>query len=160
MIPKEPMPQEAETASAETEKPEPADGFSELGGLWEIGYIQYRNQTINVHDYESLESLYNTTYLSFQEDGTFLYINFYFYSGTYSRLQGSGSNLFLLKTDSVYRLEVQGNDYTRVEVDGSNPSYLAELSEDGNTITFCEYDAITGKAKANDDPLYFVLSEG
>ena len=136
---------------------EPADGYLEIGGLWEVGAIVYKNQILSIHDVLGLEDLYDTTYLSFSDDGSFLYINLYFTSGTYSRLK---DNSFLLKTERVYRLDYQ--DGKAIEVDSTSEkhdSYIITLiTDDENTLAFNKYDAITGKARANDDALYFIKS--
>lgn len=144
----------------ETNEPvvaEPVDGYLELGGLWEVGAVVYRNQIIDVHDVPGLEDLYDTTYLSFSDDGSFLYINLFFTSGTYTRLKDSS---FLLKADRVYRLDYQDGEVVEIDSTSSNhTSYIVTITaDDGNTLVFNEYDAITGRARANDDPLYFTKS--
>ena len=144
----------------ETSEPvvaEPADGYRELGGLWEVGAVFYRNQIIDIHDVPGLADLYDTTYLSFNEDGSFLYINLFFTSGTYSRIK---DNTFLLKTDRVYRLDYQDGEVVEVDsTSSSNPSFIVTITaDDENTLVFNAYDPITGKARANDDPLYFAKS--
>ncbi|MBR3554131.1 MAG: Ltp family lipoprotein [Clostridia bacterium] len=148
----------SESQPTETEHVEPADGYAELGGLWEVGAIKYNNKIIDVRDVPALADLYDTTYLLFNEDGTFLYINLFFTSGTYTRLN---SGDFLLKTDRVYRLKVENGTVVEEEsTSGEKSSYLTALvKNDPNSLQFSGYDAITGKAKAGEDPLYFVKSD-
>ncbi len=133
-----------------------ADGYAELGGLWEVGAIYYNNKLIDVNDVSALKDLYDSTFLLLSEDGTFIYFDVYFKSGTYKRL--SGADAFLLKTDRVYRLKVvDGSVKEEDSIDGTKTTYLiSRVSGDSNSLQFNEYDAITGKAKAGTDPVYFV----
>lgn len=51
----------SETAvPAETPAPT-AEGYDVLGGTWAVGGIQMRGQLFDIHDYEALEDLYDTT---------------------------------------------------------------------------------------------------
>lgn len=143
-------------ATTTTESFAVADGYAELGGLWKVGAIYYNNKLIDVNDVSGLKDLYDSTFLLFSEDGTFIYFDVYLKSGTYKRL--SGADTFLLKTNRVYRLKVvDGSVKEEDSIDGEKPTYLISLvSGDSNSLQFDEYDAITGKAKAGTDPVYFV----
>ena len=150
-----------ESQPTSEEQIEPADGFAELGGLWKVGAIKYNNKIFDVNDVPGLADLYDSTYLLFNEDGTFLYMNIFFSSGTYKRLSnGTGSASFLLKTERVYRLKVENGTVIEEEsTSGEKSSHLVSLiQDDPNSLQFNSYDSITGKAKAGDDPIYFVKS--
>ncbi len=161
-----PLPEDAAPAEEETPAPDPgdaeqsapADGYSDLGGMWKVGAVYYNNRLISVHDYPELEDLYDTVYLSFNEDGTFLYINVFFSEGTYTRL-GDGDS-FLLKTDRVYRHEFQGGEYVEVEMESAPKTthIITFTPGDAPSLRYSEYDPISGKAKANADPLVFEKS--
>lgn len=145
-------------AENEAQHTEPADGYDELGGTWEVGGIYYKRNLVDIHDIPALEDLYDTTFLSFNEDGTFLYINLFFTSGTYIRLDDGNS--FLLKTEREYRVDFKDGEAVEIESESSTKtSHIVSLkSDDENSLAFNEYDPITGKAKANDDPIIFVKS--
>ena len=143
-------------ATTTTESFAEADGYAELGGLWKVGAIYYNNKLIDVNDVSGLKDLYDSTFLLFSEDGTFIYFDVYLKSGTYKRL--SRADTFLLKTNRVYRLKVvDGSVKEEDSIDGEKPTYLISLvSGDSNSLQFDEYDAITGKAKAGTEPIYYV----
>lgn len=138
-----------------------ADGYEELGGLWEVGGVYYQNKVIDIHDVPGLESMYSATFLNFREDGTFLYIRHFFTEGSYQRLHDGADNTFLLKEDRVYRLDIQDGEIITIESEASGDGkYVVMLiNGDENSLIFGQYDPLTGKIKANSEPIIFVRSE-
>jgi hypothetical protein len=154
-------PRESGSAASLADSGDSTDGYAALEGFWVVGGIYYQSKVIDLHDVPSLEDLYDSTYLSFDEDGTFLYINHFAWGGTYSRLNSDAREpSFLLKTEAVYRMEFQGDDVNLVEIESdAKTSYVVTcVSGDENSLFFSEYDSVTGKEKAAGDPLIFVKS--
>lgn len=149
---------ESETLET-TEKPletEIADGYELLGGKWKVGGLYSKNRLIDVHDNDAIGDLFDTTFLSFQEDGTYLYYDLFWQSGNYVRLPGNESDTFLLKADYVYQLVMEDDQLVEKECTSGRPYLVTVIAGDENTLLLCEYDSFTGKAKANDEPLVFV----
>ena len=146
----------------ETETPTSADGYNILGGTWEVGGIYYRNKIIDINDNDALSGLYRSVFLSFNEDGTYSYLNKVFlHKGTYLKYEKSAEESFLLKTDTVSRLTVENDKLVEVEAEGGDKTtYIITLIDGASsTFVFSEFDSITGNAKATDDPLIFVKSD-
>lgn len=140
---------------------EVADGYEALGGAWAVGGIYYNKKLIDIHDNAQLEDLYDSVFLFFEEDGTFVYYNLYHSCGDYVRYEQENQNddAFLLKTKRVFRIYAMENGelVEKESTSGSKTSYLVTFVHgDKDTITLCKYDAITGKARADDEPLVFV----
>ncbi len=141
------------------ESTNPAEGYDIVKGLWKIGAIDYdynnnpsRNMIVDLNDVDELSDLYDDVYLSFNADGTFLYINMFFYEGTYTP-NPKKSDSFVLKTEKSYRLVVEDGEVKEKD-GGANSGYYVEICDD--SLHFQEYDPFTGKAKANDNGFYFV----
>lgn len=146
----------------ETEPPiEAAEGYDVLGGqLWEVGAIYYRNSIIDIHDSEGLEDLYDSIYLNFYKDGSFIYIDLYPKEGTYTKYDGDGTyDYYLLKTERVLKYDSESGEFVENESSSSSKKTYIIAVLDDDTIEFVEFDSITGKAKADDDPLFFVKSD-
>ncbi len=147
----ESLPDKKETEAA-GETPE---GFSVIGGTWEVGGIYYKGHLIDINDNDAIESMYDTTMVIFNEDGTFVYLKMYNDRGVWSEKEGSGG-VFILKTESTFMYDLQNGSLVEKETESSNKKqYIATLLDE-NTFILNEYDSITGKAKVNDDPYIFV----
>lgn len=141
---------------------DPAEGYDVLNGLWKVGAIDYdfnnnpaRNLVVDVNDSDALSDLYDSLYLSFFADGTFVYADVYFHEGTYTA-HPKNPGCYILKTDSSYRMTVEDGEVVKLE-DSSKPSYYLEVCDD--SLHLQDYDPFTGKAKANDNGYYFVRIE-
>ena len=150
---------QVETTEASETEEQVAEGYDLLGGqLWEVGAIYYRNKVIDIKDNAALADLYDSTFLSFGSDGTFDYINLFIKEGVYVPYEGDGNYpYFLLKADKTLKYDSDKKEFVESE-SSSKVTYLLSVLDD-NTIEFVEYDAITGRAKANEDPLFFVKSD-
>lgn len=135
----------------------PAVGFDTLGGSWMVGGVYSRGNIIDIHDNDTLEDLYDTTYLSFHADGGFSYINLFISSGEYTPYDAAaGQESYLLNTKRVYRLSYEDGDVVEKEsTDSTKTKYLVTIIDE-NTLKFSAFDPITGKAKADSSPLLFV----
>lgn len=150
---------QVETTEASETEEQVAEGYDLLGGqLWEVNAIYYRNKVIDIKDNAALADLYDSTFLSFGSDGTFDYINLFIQEGVYVPYEGDGNYpYFLLKADKTLKYDSDKNELVESE-SSSKVTYLLAVLDD-NTIEFVEYDAITGRAKADKDPLLFVKSD-
>ena len=153
----------SETAvPAETPAPT-AEGYDVLGGTWAVGGIQMRGQLFDIHDYEALEDLYDTTFLTFNEDGTFVYFNVaYSYRGTYRPHGEPGSYLLDAKSSFTYKME-KGELVQKETALEKTVQYLVTMNEDtygDDAFVLHEYDSLMGKAKAEELLLLFVPEEG
>lgn len=130
-----------------------ADGYEILDGTWVVGGVYYEKYLIDISDNGTLMDLYDTTYLWFYEDGTFLYYNFYYRRGLYDK---KDENSFILKTDTVFTYEMTESGLEEKVIESSSKtSYLVTVL-DSNTIQFDDLDSATGKASADSFPLLFV----
>ena len=140
-----------ETAAVETQ-----EGYLKIGGTWKVGGIYYEGHLIDINDIDAIKSMYDTTMITFNEDGSFVYLKKYNDRGMWSiKRQGSG-DCFILKTESNFVYEMQNGSLAEKEMETSNKKLYIVALLDENTFVLNEYDSITGKAKANDDPYIFV----
>ncbi len=146
---------QSEDAAGETEvtyEEEPAaEGYETIGGLWMVGGIYYNNRLIDVHDNAALYDLYDSVMLSFNRDGSFMYANGWIYTGEYTK-STTVENSYLLTLTERHVLK----DGKLVAEEYSDKSKDIITMIDENTFQFSQFDAITGKAAANDEPLLFV----
>ena len=153
-----------EKKSNDTESPsEPAEGYDFLNGIWQVGGIDYdyrdnpaRNMIVDTKDSDGLTDLYDGVFLSFFADGTFVYMNLFIHEGTYTA-HPKNPGCYILKTERSYRLTYEDGELNKVESEGAKSSYYLEICDD--SLHFQDYDPFTGKAKANDNGLYFVKTE-
>lgn len=146
------------TVTTETTIPV-ADGYDVLGGNWIVGGIYYEGQLIDIRQYDALQDLYDTVYLFFSEDGSFLFINMFFREGTYENYgrDSAGHDIYLLKTDSVYRYDYEDGEMIKKEsTSDTKRSYWVTLTDDPNAINVCPVDPETNKADPEGEVLYFV----
>ena len=149
-----------EKMSNDTQSPsEPVEGYDFLNGLWQVGGIDYdyrdnpaRNMIVDIKDSDGLTDLYDGVFLSFFADGTFVYMNLFIHEGTYTA-HPKNPGCYILKTESTYRLAFEEGKVNRIESEGTKSSYYLEICDDA--LHFQDYDPFTGKAKANDNGLYF-----
>lgn len=143
----------------ETETDGVAEGYELFGDrLWKVGGLFYKNQVIDIKDNDTLADLYDSTYLSFDPDGTFFYLNLFAKEGTYKPYAGDGKyDYYLLTTERTLKFDSEKGEFVENE-SGSNTTYIIAILDE-NTIEFVEFDAITGKAKAGEDSLIFVKSD-
>ena len=136
-----------------------AEGYDILGGqLWEVSGVLVRNKVVDVHDNKDLESFYRATYLSFGSDGRFIYLDTIPKGGTYAPYETDDEyDCFLLKTDTIYQYDADKNKLVEIE-SGTKKPYIIYILDD-NTFEFVEFDPMTGRAKANEIPLFFVKSQ-
>ena len=136
-----------------------AEGYDILGGqLWEVSGVLVRNKVVDVHDNKDLESFYRATYLSFGSDGHFTYLDAIPKGGTYEPYETDDEyDCFLLKTDTIYQYDADKNKLVEIE-SGTKKPYIIYILDD-NTFEFVEFDPMTGRAKANEIPLFFVKSQ-
>lgn len=132
------------------------DGFSVIGGTWKVGGIYSRGRLIDVHDHDAIDSMYSTTLLSFNEDGSFVYLRTLNERGTWAEKEPGREDYFILKTESSFVYDLQDGSLIEKETETSHQKKYLVTILDENTFALNEYDSITGKAKANDDPYYFV----
>ena len=149
-------PQDAQTDPAAQKS---AEGYDILGGqLWEVSGVLVRNKVVDVHDNKDLESFYRATYLSFGSDGRFIYLDTIPKGGTYAPYETDDEyDCFLLKTDTIYQYDADKNKLVEIE-SGTKKPYIIYILDD-NTFEFVEFDPMTGRAKANEIPLFFVKSQ-
>ena len=135
-----------------------AEGYDILGGqLWEVSGVLVRNKVVDIHDNKDLESFYRATYLSFGSDGRFIYLDTIPKGGTYAPYETDDEyDCFLLKTDTIYQYDADKNKLVEIE-SGTKKPYIIYILDD-NTFEFVEFDPMTGKAKANEIPLFFAKS--
>ena len=135
-----------------------AEGYDILGGqLWEVSGVLVRNKIFDIHDNKDLESLYRANYLNFDSDGRFTYLDVFPKGGTYEPYETDDEyDCFLLKTDKTYQYD-SDNKKNKKKESGTKKSYIIYILDD-NTFEFVEFDPMTGKAKANEIPLFFSKS--
>lgn len=139
-------------AHAEQDTSSAAVGFESLGGNWVVGGIYYSDRIVDISDNEQLMAIYDTVFLNFYEDGTFLYTNMYNDRGQYT-LQTNGT--FFLKTETVFLYDITSKGIVEKEVeDASKITYIVNLL-DKNTLQLGVLDPMTGREKAGSDPLIF-----
>ena len=144
-----------EVEESEAKTYERLDGnWSVRGIYWESGGVYHRDKLIDINDDDALASLYKGILLSFSSDGTFMYMNLFMYSGTVvRRAEGEETYILTPTTKSVYTDgEFVDEEYTKAT------KYLVTFLDE-NTFEFVEYDPISGKAKASDNPLVFVKND-
>lgn len=141
--------------------PEPVEGYDVLGGqYWEVGAIYYRNKMIDIHDNEALKDLYDGMYLLFGANGQFMYYGIFPQQGSYKKYESSdGYDCYLLTVEKTLKYDPEKKELVEDEQrsSGSDSFYLLTVIDEG-TLEFVKFDPITGKAKSNEDPLYFVKS--
>lgn len=149
--------QEPEVTEEPTPEPTaaPADGYDVLGGTWKVGGIYYGNTLIDISQYPEIASIYDAEYLSFRKDGTFLYTNLLFSSGTYERLSW---NSFLLKTERIYMMDYQDGQVVEKDLEtSSKTSWIVTIvSGEMAGLRFATMDPITGKEKVDEYPIIFI----
>ena len=135
-----------------------AEGYDILGGqLWEVSGVLVRNKVVDIHDNKDLEGLYRANYLNFGSDGRFIYLDVFPKGGTYEPYEtDSEYDSFLLKTDKTYQYDTDKNELVESK-SGTKKPYIIYVLDD-NTFEFVEFDPVTGKAKANEIPLFFSKS--
>lgn len=135
-----------------------AEGYDILGGqLWEVSGVLVRNKVVDIHDNKDLEGFYRATYLNFGADGRFTYLDAIPKGGTYEPYETDDEyDCFLLKTDTIYQYDADKNELVEIESGTKKPYIIYVLDE--NTFEFVEFDPLTGKAKANEIPLFFAKS--
>ena len=132
------------------------EGYERIGGTWKVGGIYSRNRLIDIHDNDTLASMYNTTMITFNEDGSFIYLKTFNDRGTWSKKSSAGQNTFFLKTESSYTYDLQNGALVEKESEtAAKKQYIASMLDE-NTFILNEYDPVTGKAKAGDHPYLFV----
>lgn len=138
---------------------ESADGFDYFGdGLWKVRGVYIENQYIDIREYDALADLYDSTFLSFNSDGTFSYMNLFIDEGKYVPYSGDGNyRYFLLKTEHTLKFDSSKGDFVENE-NGSRKTFIVAILDE-NLIEFCEFDSLTGNAKVNSDPLFFERDE-
>lgn len=129
-----------------------AEGYDTLGGTWEVGGIYYRNKIIDIHDNDTLEGMYDSTILEFREDGTFTYMMPLIFKGDYTKSTSAEDDSFILTLTT--KVNIEGDKMVEEPYD-RDTKYIITLIDE-KTFSFSGYDPVTGKAKANDDPLVFV----
>lgn len=136
-----------------------AEGYDILGGqLWEVSGVLVRNKVVDIHDNKDLESFYHATYLSFGSDGRFIYLDVIPKGGTYEPYETDDEyDCFLLKTDTIYQYDSDKNQLVEIE-SGTKKPYIIYVLDD-YTFKFVEFDSMTGRAKANEIPIFFVKSQ-
>lgn len=136
------------------------EGADVLSGLWHVGAIYYKNNIIDIQDVEELEDLYDGVYLTFNKDGSFVYYNGYIYKGNYTKYGQGEYESYLLKTNALLKHDIEKGELVEQEIEtDKRVSYIIILLDEGNTFEFNEFDSVTGKAKADRDPLIYVKDE-
>lgn len=133
-----------------------APAGSALTGLWGVGGLIENRWVYDIHDFPALGDLYDGTWLWFNEDGRFQFVqNVFVTEGTCAPLK---ENSYILRKESGSRLACVDNALVTESTGDVKGSYTAELLEDGDTLIFGEMDPMTGKVKADETPLLFVRS--
>lgn len=131
------------------------DGYDTIGGTWKVGGIYYRDKLIDINDNEALQSMYKTTMITFNEDGSFVYLKKFNDRGIWTKKEGSKYD-YILKTESVFRYDLQQGTLVEKALETENlKQYIITLLDD-NSFILSEYDYIMGKAKSDDSPYIFV----
>jgi hypothetical protein len=146
----------ASIVPSETAASEIAKGFDSIGGAWKVGAIYYNGTLIDINDNDALASHYDSEILTFNEDGSFVYMKKYGDKGNWALKGEEEEGLFMLQTASVFTYDLENGMLVEKEVETSSKrNYIAELADE-NTLFLQEYDVITGKGRADKDPLVFV----
>lgn len=132
------------------------EGFSVIGGTWKVGGIYSRGHLIDIHDHDAIESMYSTTIITFNEDGSFVYLRTFNERGSWAEKDPGADDCFLMRTESSFVYDLQDGSLVEKETETTRQKQYLVTILDENTFALNEYDSITGKAKANDDPYYFV----
>ena len=131
------------------------DDIRSMTGTWIVGGIYYRGSLIDVHDEEALEDLYDSTMLTLNDDGSFVYLRLFGDRGSWSRKSIDNDEQFILKSESSFKLSMSKGSFVEEEVESSKKSYLLDRLDE-NTASFVEYDESKGEAVGDKDPLVFV----
>ena len=152
---------ETANGSAETTEPEEAAAGYEFFGsnLWGVGgFADQYGKVIDIKDNKELTSMYDGHSLIFDSQGKYLYLNVFPTEGTYEPYEGDGAyEYYLLKPEKSYKWDAENDEFVENEL-GSKSTYIINIV-DNNTIEYVKFDAITGKAKANESTLLFVRSD-
>lgn len=131
----------------------PAEGYDAVGGSWKVCGLYKDNKYIDLASVEALADMYDTTFLSAAEDGTFLFFDMFFYEGSYSK---KTDDTFIFTVSRIYRLSYEDGEV--IEIEDENPrrvSYIATLTDEGSKLRFAEMDPMTGQEKLDELPLVF-----
>lgn len=138
---------------------EEADGYSVLGGYWEVTAITYEDKVVSLSSSEALADLYDNVFLGFSKDGSFEYRqNVFITRGKYAPVKDM-DGYYLLKAEFTSRATIEDGKITETEAETSSKAYLVVTTEDdANLLGFVELDRSTGKPKEGEDPIYFAKS--
>lgn len=132
------------------------EGYSAIGGTWKVGGIYYKGYLIDINDNDTIKSMYDTSMITFNEDGTFVYLKVYNDRGMWSEKEQGSEDSFILKTESTFMYDFQDGALVEKETENSDKKQYIAVLLDENTFVLNEYDSTTGKAKTDDDPYIFV----
>ncbi len=137
--------------------PDPAEEYNELSGTWLVGGFYYNNKLIDINDDEALKDLYDSCLLTFDTDGTFMYINLFILEGNYRLIpEKNEQHVYLLTAEKLLTYDTDINDFIEEPYEiNDRPQYLIYM-EDENTFIMCNYDRISGTAVAGDEPMVYV----
>lgn len=142
--------------------PATASSADSLTGLWQVKAIDYdvrdnpaNNTIVDINQSDKLRDLYDGVVLGINDDGTFAYMNQFISEGTITE-STKDAGCYVLKTDSCYRLSDSNGEVKKIESDSKSSFIIEDM---GDILHFQEYDPFTGKAKANDNGLYFEKTE-
>lgn len=144
-------PTETDTLSADT-----PDGFSVIGGTWKVGGIYAKGRLVDIHDHDAIESMYRTTIVTFNEDGSYVYLRTFNERGSWMEKEPGRADCFIMNTESTFMYDLQDGSLVEKETETTRQKQYIVTILDENTFAMNEYDPITGRAKANDDPYLFV----
>lgn len=133
------------------------DGYDVVGGTWKVRGVYIKGHLIDTTDVEAIESMYETIMVTFNDDGSFVYLQKIINDrGIWSRINGGSQESFMLKTESTFKYDLVNGSLQEKETETTNHKQYVVSFLDETTFSLNEYDAITGKAKANEDPYIFV----
>lgn len=148
---------EVKNSDIEVTESNVVEGYDILGGTWTVGAIYYKNRLINVHDVDGLEDLYDSIYLTFNEDGSFVYYSTYNRKGEYTKYDNDQSNSYLLKTTSLSKYDFENGELVEKEIESDSlKTYIITFLDEKDTIEFNEYDSVTGKSMEDGNQLVLV----
>lgn len=132
------------------------NGHDALVGTWVVGGFYYEQNNkqylIDVSDDDALTDIFDSTYLLFGEEGTFLYMNIYNRSGE-CICQDDG--IYILSTDKVFTYDIKEDGLVEnVFEDADKTSYMVTCLDE-NTLLWNILDPSTGKVKADSESLIF-----
>ncbi len=131
-----------------------------LKGLWTPQAICYENRVYAMEDVDGLKDLYDTTFLTVEENGDFSFFDIYFYDGTClnPNKDADGNDTYILKTNRSYTMNYEDGEVVNKEVGSGTPkSYIVTTySSDPNTIRIHELNSKTGGEALDGMPLYLV----